>query len=159
MGVSGCGKTAVGEGLARRIGATFADGDDLHPPANIAKMSRGEPLTDTDRWPWLARVGTALCGDGLRIVGCSALKRSYRDEIRKAAGGPVTFLHLAGTQAVIAARVAVRKDHFMPSSLLASQFAALEPPATDEDVVTVEIDQPLDGVIASALAGLGLAGR
>jgi gluconokinase len=154
MGVSGCGKTTVGKALAIRLDATFSDGDDLHPKTNIAKMSRGEPLGDDDRWPWLTLVGRALSGEGIRIAGCSALKRAYRDQIRRAAGGPVTFIHLAGTQAVIAARMAARKDHFMPPSLLASQFATLEPPGPDEDAVTVNIDQPFDAMIGQILSML-----
>ena len=154
MGVAGCGKTSVGMALAIRLGATYRDGDDLHPKANIAKMSRGEPLTDEDRWPWLALVGRSLRGDGVHIVGCSALKRSYRDQIRREAGGPVTFIHLAGSQSVIAARMAARTGHFMPPALLASQFAALEPPGPDEPAITVDIDQPFEAVIDAILAGL-----
>ncbi len=141
--------------MAARLGASYVDGDDLHPQANIAKMSRGEPLSDDDRWPWLTLVGRALAGDGVRIIGCSALKRRYRDQIRQEAGGPVTVIHLAGSQAVIAARMASRTGHFMPTGLLTSQFAALEPPGTGEDAVTVDIGQPFDAVIDAIVAGLG----
>lgn len=154
MGVSGCGKTTVGEALAARLVAGFKDGDDLHPAANIARMSRGEPLTDEDRWPWLTRVGEGLHGDGIRIVGCSALKRRYRDHIRRVAGGPVTFIHLAGARDVIAGRMQARVGHFMPSTLLDSQFATLEAPGPDEGAVTVDIDQSLGAVIDAIVAKL-----
>ena len=138
MGVSGCGKSSVGAGLAARLGLNYRDGDDLHPLENVAKMRAGMPLTDGDRWPWLDRVGEVLLADAPVIVGCSALKRAYRDRIRTAAGGPVTFVHLAGSQEVIAARMALRQGHYMPLSLLDSQFAALEPPAAEE-AITVSI--------------------
>ena len=149
MGVSGCGKSTVGAAFAAAIGGRFIDGDDLHPPENVAKMSAGVPLTDADRWPWLTLVGATLTGDV--VVGCSALKRAYRDRIR-AVAGPVRFLHLAGSKAVIAARMAARPGHFMPLGLLDSQFAALEPPGPDEDAVTVDIDQSLDAIVAALLA-------
>jgi gluconokinase len=154
MGVSGCGKTTVGMALASQLGAAFFDGDDLHPAANIAKMSRGEPLTDDDRWPWLTQVAEVLQGDGSRIVGCSALKRVYRDHIRQVAAGPVVFVHLAGARAVIEARMRARAGHFMPPALLDSQFATLEPPGLDEAAITVDIDQPVEAVIDAILAGL-----
>lgn len=148
MGVAGSGKSAVGAALAARIRANYLDGDDLHPPENIAKMSRGEPLSDEDRWPWLTIVGKTLAKpDGILILGCSALKRRYRDHIRDEAGAPVTFVHLAGTKDLIAARMAARTGHFMPTSLIESQFAALELPAADERSVTVDIDQPLDAIV------------
>ena len=153
MGVSGCGKSSVGAGLAARLGLNYRDGDDLHPPENVAKMRTGMPLTDGDRWPWLDRVGQVLLADAPVIVGCSALKRAYRDRIRTAAGGPVTFVHLAGSQEVIAARMALRQGHYMPLSLLDSQFAALEPPAAEE-AITVSIDQPLEAIVADILRQL-----
>jgi gluconokinase len=149
MGVSGCGKTTVGWAFARAVGARFVDGDDLHPAGNVAKMSAGVPLTDADRWPWLDRVGQELTG-GV-VIGCSALKRVYRDRIR-AVVGPVRFLHLAGSHEVIAVRMAAR-THFMPLGLLDSQFAALEPLGADEDGVTVDIDQPFEAVVAALVAG------
>ena len=155
MGVAGSGKSSVGEALARRTGALYSDGDDLHPRENIEKMSRGEALTDTDRWPWLTRVGERLAGATKPlIVGCSALKRIYRDHIRQEAGGPVVFVHLSGSRAVIAARMGTRTGHFMPTTLLDSQFAALEPPGPDENAVTIDIDQPLDAVVDAILAAL-----
>ena len=153
MGVSGCGKSSVGAGLAARLGLNYRDGDDLHPPENVAKMRAGMPLTDADRWPWLDRVGEVLLAEAPVIVGCSALKRAYRDRIRTAAGGPVTFVHLAGSQEVIAARMALRQGHYMPLSLLDSQFAALEPP-TAEEAITVSIDQPLEALVADILRQL-----
>jgi gluconokinase len=153
MGVSGCGKSSAGAGLAARMGLNYRDGDDLHPPENVAKMRAGMPLTDADRWPWLDRVGQVLLAEAPVIVGCSALKRAYRDRIRTAAGGPVTFVHLAGSQEVIAARMALRQGHYMPLSLLDSQFAALEPPAAEE-AITVSIDQPLEAIVADILRQL-----
>ena len=155
MGVAGCGKSSVGAALAAQIGASYRDGDDLHPAANVAKMSRGEALTDADRWPWLALVGEALAEPGRRIIGCSALKRSYRDRITEAAGGRVTFVHLAGSYELIKARMDARTGHFMPPSLLTSQFDALEPPAADENAVVVSIDQPLGAIVDAIVARLG----
>ncbi len=156
MGVSGSGKSSVGEALSAASGMSYIDGDDLHPAANIAKMSAGIPLSDEDRWPWLEKVGQELASakDGV-IVGCSALKRIYRDHIRQAAGGDVTFIHLSGPKALIAARMRERSGHFMPGSLLDSQFAALEPPSSDEQAVTVSIDQPLTRIVADILDGIG----
>lgn len=150
MGVAGCGKSAVGAALAARLGASYLDGDDLHPASNIAKMSRGEPLTDDDRWPWLILVGQKLAiPQGILILGCSALKRRYRDRIRAEAGAPVTFIHLSGTKELIAARMGARSGHFMPTTLIDSQFAALEPPTADENVITVDIDMPLAALVAA----------
>ena len=153
MGVSGCGKTQVGQRFAKAIGAGFIDGDDLHPKENVAKMARGEPLDDADRKPWLAAVALQLAqADGPLVIGCSALRRRYRDWIRDGAPGPVTFLHLAGTREVIAGRMAERTDHFMPLSLLDSQFAALEPPDHDESAVTVDIDQSIAEIVDDLIA-------
>lgn len=155
MGVAGCGKSAVGAVLAARLGATYLDGDDLHPPENIAKMSRGEPLTDDDRWPWLTLIGQKLAEPvGILILGCSALKRRYRDHIREEAGVPVIFVHLSGTKNLITERMAARAGHFMPTSLIASQFAALEPPAADENAITVDIDNSLEAIVAAIAAKL-----
>lgn len=156
MGVAGCGKSTVGATLAARLGAAYVDGDDLHPPANIEKMSRGVALTDEDRWPWLTRVGQALVKpEGPLIVGCSALKRAYRDHIIETTGAPVTFIHLAGTADVIQARMTDRKGHFMPPALLASQFAALEPPEIDENAINVDIGRPLASIVDAIVAQLG----
>ncbi len=155
MGVAGCGKSTVGAAVAERLDAVYLDGDDLHPPENIAKMSRGEPLTDADRAPWLQRVGETLRGrTDLCLIGCSALKRIYRDIIRDAAGEAVGFLHLSGSRDVIAERMGQREDHFMPLALLDSQFAALEALQPDEDGIAVEIEQPLEAVVRDLLAVL-----
>lgn len=154
MGVAGCGKSSVGEALALRLGVPYRDGDDLHPVANVEKMRAGIALGDADRWPWLDLVGAALAVDAPLIIGCSALRRRYRDRIRQAATGPVVFIHLAGSRAVIEARMAARKGHFMPVSLLDSQFAALEPPEPDEDALIVDIDQPLEAIVAAIAVDL-----
>jgi gluconokinase len=135
MGVSGCGKTTVGALLAPLLGGTFIDGDALHPAANIEKMAAGRPLDDEDRYPWLQvigqRLGAAAAAGEALVVGCSALKRSYRDLIRGAVPH-VGFVHLHGTPELLAARMADRPGHFMPSGLLNSQLATLEPLGPDE---------------------------
>lgn len=140
MGVSGCGKSTVAGLLAGRLGWDLAEGDDMHPVANIAKMSAGESLTDADRWPWLARVADWIHAEAAAgrsgVVTCSALKRSYRDVLR---GPGVTFVHLAGPRELIARRLATRHGHFMPAGLLDSQYATLEPPGPDEQAITIAI--------------------
>ena len=140
MGVSGGGKSTVAGLLAGRLGWDLAEGDDMHPAANIAKMAAGHPLDDADRWPWLARVAEwirARTANGRPgIVTCSALKRSYRDVLR---GPDVVFVYLAGSRELIARRLAARHGHFMPPALLDSQFATLEPPGPDEQAITVNI--------------------
>jgi gluconokinase len=151
MGVAGSGKTTVGLALAPLLAARYIDGDDLHPPANVAKMARGEPLQDADRWPWLDAVGAALTENS--IIGCSALKRAYRDRIRRFAPD-ARFVHLTGSRAVIEARMAARTGHFMPLSLLDSQFAALEPPGPDEAAISVDIDRPTGAIVAAIRAAL-----
>ena len=147
MGVSGSGKSTVGAALAQRLRVPFEDADDLHPSANIAKMSRGEALDDHDRYPWLALVGEwlAVHEDG-GVMSCSALKRKYRDQIRGLAPN-VRFLLLYGTPEVIAARQAARPGHFMPASLLSSQFATLEPLEPDEDGIVLDVDQSVDQIV------------
>lgn len=154
MGVAGCGKSTVGAGLSARLDIPYIDGDDLHPAANVAKMSRGEPLTDADRWPWLDRVAAALAARPELIIGCSALRRRYRDRIRAGAGGPVTFVYLEGGRAEIEARMAARRGHFMPASMVESQFAALEPPGPDEAPIVVDIARAPEVVLAAIEAGL-----
>ncbi len=151
MGVSGSGKTTTGSALARRLAVPFADADDFHPPANIAKMAAGMPLDDADRVPWLRAVGQWLAAhpDG-GVVTCSALKRTFRDDLRAAAPS-VRFVHLAGDPEVVRERVANRTDHFMPVSLVASQFAALEPLAPDEPGVVLDLDQPVDTLVDAYL--------
>ena len=154
MGVSGCGKSSVGVGLATELGLIYRDGDDLHPLENVAKMRAGVALNDADRWPWLDRVGWILKTQAPVVVGCSALKRAYRDRIRAAAGGSVCFVHLAGSKDVIAGRMAQRQGHYMPLSLLDSQFAALEPPGAEEKAISVSIDQPLNAIVAAIMRHL-----
>lgn len=155
MGVSGCGKSTVGKLLAAALGARYAEGDSFHPPQNVEKMRRGQPLDDHDRAPWLAAMATAIrdwnaAGETV-VLACSALKRRYRDVLR--GGGDVRFIHLAGDKALIAARLAARKGHYMPATLLDSQFAALEPP--DEcEAITVAIDAPAATIAARALERL-----
>lgn len=153
MGVSGCGKTSVGQALAARLGIGFVDADDLHPPGNVAKMRAGLWLTDADRSPWLDRVADRLRHDGPVVVACSALRRMYRDRIRAGAGGPVIFVHLDGEREVIAARMTARQGHFMPPSLLDSQFATLEPPGRDEALI-VSIADPVDRIVCRILRAL-----
>lgn len=139
MGVSGSGKSTVGEALAERLELPFTDADDLHPAANVDKMSAGQPLTDDDRWPWLAVVGQtlALAAHSGLVVACSALKRSYRDAIRREAPS-VLFVHLTGSRELLTQRIGRRENHFMPASLLDSQLADLEPLAEGEGV-TIDI--------------------
>jgi len=153
MGVSGCGKSSVGLALSDRLGIVWRDGDDLHPTANVEKMRAGQPLTDADRWPWLDRVAAELRTHAPLIIGCSALKRAYRDRLRQGAGGPLRFVHLTGDRALIAARMAQRQDHFMPLALLDSQFATLEPPGPEE-ALAVPIDQPLAQQVDRIVAAL-----
>jgi gluconokinase len=148
MGVSGSGKSTVGAALAQRLRVPFADADDLHPPANIAKMSAGIPLDDDDRHPWLEAIGEWLAAHdaGGGVISCSALKRRYRDQLRHH-DHRVEFLHLHGSREVIAARQASRPGHFMPAALLTSQFATLEPLAPDERGLVVDVAQPVDAIV------------
>ena len=161
MGVSGCGKSTVAGVLAGRLGWDLGEGDDLHPPENVAKMAVGQPLTDEDRWPWLRRVAgwiTEHTEDGRPgIISCSALKRRYRDVLR---GPNVVFVYLAGTREDIGARLRARHGHFMPATLLDSQFDALEPPAEDEGALWVDVTRPLGEQVDFIMSRLGLtAGR
>ena len=152
MGVSGSGKSTVGAALAQRLGVPFADADDFHPPANIAKMKAGVPLDDDDRYPWLEAIGGWLadhCGTG-GVMSCSALKRKYRDQLRRHCP-QAEFVHLSGSPEVIAARQASRPGHFMPASLMASQFATLEPLERDERGVTLDVSQDIDSIVESYL--------
>ncbi|WP_376090423.1 gluconokinase [Roseomonas sp. CCTCC AB2023176] len=155
MGVSGAGKSTLGPLLAQRLGLPFKDADDFHPPANIAKQAAGHPLTDDDRWPWLDAIGAHLrARPAGAIVGCSALKRIYRDRLRQACPDLV-FLHLTGDPALIAARQAARKDHFMPASLIASQLATLERPEAEEGVIALDIGRPPEALAEEAARCLG----
>jgi gluconokinase len=157
MGVSGAGKSTVGRLLAARLGVAFADADEFHPAANIGKMSSGQPLTDEDRWPWLDAIGAWLDARGAAgggVVTCSALKRAYRDRLVR--GRPaVRLLHLHGDPALIAARQAARPGHFMPASLMASQFATLEAPGTEENPITLSVEATPEAIVQAAILALG----
>jgi gluconokinase len=147
MGVSGSGKSTVGAALAQRLRVPFADADDFHPPANIAKMTAGHPLDDGDRLPWLDSIGEWLAEHGTGgVMSCSALKRKYRDQLRGHCPA-IEFLHLEGTLETIGRRQASRPGHFMPAALLASQFATLEPLEPDERGVRIDVDQSIDTII------------
>lgn len=157
MGVSGAGKTTVGECLAERLGWEFIEGDRLHPPANVAKMQSGQPLTDTDRAPWLAAIaaaiGTVQARGGRAVVACSALKRAYRRHL-VGARTAVRLVYLDGSPELIAQRLAARRGHFMPARLLESQFAALEQPGPDENPIVVAVGQPVERIVAEIAAAL-----
>jgi carbohydrate kinase (thermoresistant glucokinase family) len=157
MGVSGCGKSTVAGVLAGRLGWDLGEGDDMHPPENVAKMAAGEPLTDEDRWPWLRRVAGWITEHTTDrrpgLITCSALKRGYRDVLR---GDHVVFVYLHGTREQIAARLRARQGHFMPAALLDSQFAALEPPQPDENSLQVDIAPPPSQQAQYIVSRLGL---
>ena len=159
MGVSGSGKSTIAEHLAARIGWRYVDGDLFHPPANVAKMSAGHPLTDEDRWPWLQAIADEidrLAAAGSRaVVACSALKRTYRD-ILVHGREDVRIVYLDGTQDLIAKRLAARKGHFMPPGLLDSQFRTLEPPQPSERPVTISIDAAVEDIIDDIVRQLDL---
>ena len=159
MGVSGSGKSTIAEQLAARLGWRYVDGDLFHPPANVAKMSAGHPLTDEDRWPWLRAIAAEidrLAAAGERaVVACSALKRAYRD-ILVHGRDDVRIVFLDGTKDLIAKRLAARKGHFMPPGLLDSQFRTLEPPQASERPVTVSIDASVDGIVDDIVRQLEL---
>ena len=150
MGVAGCGKTAVGEALARALSADFIEGDRLHPPENVARMARGEPLTDALREGWLdaigERIASSVAGGRRAVAACSALKRSYRDRLSRFCP-EVVFLYLKIDRETAWRRVANRKGHFMPASLVDSQFATLEEPATGERAVTADGTRSVAGIV------------
>ena len=151
MGVSGSGKTTIGRAAAAALGAEFLEGDEFHPAANVAKMSRGEPLDDADRAPWLDRMADALArakSAGRSVVlAASVLKRSYRDRLRRAAPD-LRLVYLRGGEELIHERMAARKAHFMPAGLLDSQFAALEEPGPDESAIVIDVTPPMDMIMA-----------
>lgn len=144
MGVTGAGKTTVGRLLAARIGCEFIDADDYHPPENVAKMRAGLPLTDDDRWPWLARLNEALRGRAAAVVACSALKASYREALMRGLPDP-RLVYLRGEKPVIAPRLAGRRGHYMNPALLDSQFATLEEPAS---AIVLDIDETPAAIVA-----------
>lgn len=179
MGVSGCGKSTIGQGLAERLGCAFKDGDELHLESSVAKMSRGEPLTDEDRWPWLLKIRDAAnemtahpdehsTNRPTIVIACSALKRKYRDLLRgfvdehgqhiHQAGVQTFFLYLRGTEQLLLDRMQRRQNHWMKSSMLRSQLATLEEPTDDEDdyhgVVTVDLTNSIDDVLDRAEQGV-----
>jgi carbohydrate kinase (thermoresistant glucokinase family) len=160
MGVSGSGKTTVAKIIAERLRWAFEEGDALHPPANVAKMHAGHPLDDADRAPWLAKIADWVDGqlDAGRsgVITCSALKRKYRALIDRR-GERVEFVYLHGSRELIASRLAERQGHFMPSSLLDSQFDTLEEPGAGEPFIRVEIDGTPEAIADAVLAALGLA--
>ena len=146
MGVSGCGKSTIARRLAAIEGWTVLEGDTFHPPANVAKMAAGIPLTDEDRWPWLRAIAAALTANGHVVVACSALKRAYRD-ILLGGRSDARLVYLKGSGELVAARLRARKGHFMPPALLDSQFAALEEPGADESPIVVEIGGTPDQIV------------
>ena len=157
MGVAGAGKTTVGELLAKALDLPFLEGDHFHAPASVEKMRRGEALEDTDRWPWLDRIAAELArlereGRGA-VVACSALKRAHRDRLRSGSPG-IRFVFVAGSEALIRKRLERRRGHFMPPTLLASQFAALEPPSPDENAVIADAGPPPAEIVAGIVAAL-----
>jgi gluconokinase len=162
MGVSGSGKSTVGEDLAAALHAAYQEGDALHPAANVDKMSHGIPLTDADRRPWLLAIAAVIDGWLERrqagVVACSALKRAYRDILIGPRQG-VTLVYLAGSHELIASRMAVRHGHFMPTALLDSQFATLEPPGADEAPITVAVDAPPDVIVQTIVQQLAARAR
>ena len=157
MGVSGCGKTTIGRALARELKVEFLDADDFHPPANVAKMAAGAALTDDDRWPWLDAIAAAMREQALHgrgaVIACSALKEAYRQRLRRGVDGATEtrVVYLKGDPATIAPRLAARSGHFMPASLLASQFATLEEPG---NAIVIDIRQPADQQVRQIAAAL-----
>jgi gluconokinase len=158
MGVSGAGKSTIASSLASRLGWTFEDADQFHPASNVAKMRAGHPLTDEDRWPWLQAIADEIdrvCqARGHVVIACSALKRAYRDLLVHGRND-VRIVFLEGGQALIAERLAKRKDHFMPPGLLESQFETLQPPKADENPITVSIDAAVETIVDDIVRELG----
>jgi gluconokinase len=159
MGVSGAGKTTIGKLLAERLGWDFADGDQFHPAANVEKMRAGVPLTDDDRQPWLKAIAQWIDetrrDNGHAVTACSVLKRSYRDVVI-GERPDVRLVFLEGSRDLIARRMAGRRGHFMPASLLDSQFDTLEPPGPDENPIRVSIDPPPEQIVSAIVEQLGL---
>lgn len=160
MGVAGCGKSTLAAQLAQRLGWPLQEGDALHPQANVDKMAAGQPLDDADRWPWLhlvaAWIDACRAADEPGIITCSALKRAYRDLLRREG---VRFVHLTGSRDLLAQRMQVRSGHFMPPSLLDSQLATLEAPGADEAAITIDIALAPETQMAAVLAWLDVDDR
>jgi gluconokinase len=158
MGVSGAGKSTVGRLIAARLDCPFRDADSFHPAANIAKMSRGEPLTDADRWPWLHAIAAWIAEHRAAgttcVVTCSALKRVYRDIVTDSQSVDVRLVYLTGDFEVIEARLKARQGHFMPPGLLQSQFDALEEPGREEHAIAISIDATPEEIAARVLEQL-----
>lgn len=163
MGVTGSGKTTIGVKLAAALGGRFIDGDDLHSDAAREKMRAGHALTDDDRWPWLDRVGRTLAEASAGkpvVVACSALKRVYRDRLRAAVGSSLNFVYLDAQQEAMKARVAARKNHYMPASLVDSQFATLEDPKGEPSVIAIPADGDIEaevGALSRRLMGVDVS--
>ncbi len=157
MGVCGSGKTSVGKVIASRMNWPFIEGDDLHPPANKAKMASGVPLTDEDRWPWLDCIADRMRAidkaGGSAVVACSALRQAYRDRLRRS-GVDLRFLHLTGDVSLIRQRMEGRSGHFMPAGLLDSQLATVEPARPDEDLYEVDISGNVGDLAEAAIRSL-----
>ena len=158
MGVSGSGKSTLGAALAQAAGCPFLEGDDFHAAESVRRMRAGMPLTDADRWPWLDRLGSAvraaLAEGGIAVASCSALKRIYRDRLRATIGAPVGFVLLDGAPEELRRRMAARADHYMPPSLLDSQFAALEWPDSDEAALPLDASLPTEQMCRQVAAWL-----
>jgi len=161
-GVAGCGKSTLGAALAARLACRFLEGDDYHGPDNVAKMASGQPLTDVDRWPWLDALGHAAAqvirSEGVVVVSCSALRRAYRERLRAVLADTATFIQLAGSRQEMARRLEARTDHFMPPSLLDSQFAAFEPLAADEAGLQLDAGRACSAMCDSVLDWLSVHG-
>ena len=156
MGVSGVGKSSIGQGIADRIGGRYVDADDLHPAVNVAHMAAGKPLNDDMRWPWLDKCGQVLDAGrrtGDIVLACSALKRIYRDRLRDNVRDLV-LVYLEADRDLIWSRMEARKNHYMPASLLDSQLATLEPPTDDENPITVRTDIPVEQIVDAVMAQL-----
>lgn len=160
MGVAGSGKTTVARMLARKCGGTFVEGDEFHPPENVAKMAGGVPLEDDDRWGWLDAIAAAACEvdapDTVVAVSCSALKKIYRERLRRGMGGNPCFVLLRGAPELLADRMSRRKGHFMPESLLRSQLATLEEPKRNENAICLDTALPPGVLVERAASALNL---
>jgi gluconokinase len=155
MGVSGSGKSSVGEGIAEALTLPFIEGDVLHPESNVKKMSAGIPLTDDDRWPWLDKIGAKLAkAEKGVVVSCSALKKTYRDRLRREAGGALAFVFLNGSLEVLREHMGKRTGHFMPLSMLDSQLATLESPTGEPLVFTQDVAHPIEQIVDASVEWL-----